>query len=152
MVLALTSKNKLSFVDGTLEKPSEDSSKYSAWVRCDSMIIGWIVSNLGVLIARSVLNLNTAREIWLDLEEMFGQGSAAQLYSLNEEWTSLTQDSNMTIAEYSRAKVIWDEVDSITSFPTCVCKGCSCTLTQKFLKLQQDQRLIEFLIKIHKIY
>ena len=85
MVLALTSKNKLSFVDGTLEKPSEDSSKYSAWVRCDSMIIEWIISNLGALIARSVHNPNTAREIRLDLEERFGQGSTAQLYSLNEE-------------------------------------------------------------------
>lgn len=33
------------------------------------------MSNLGILIARSVHNLNTAREIWLDLEEMFGQDS-----------------------------------------------------------------------------
>ncbi|XP_057522440.1 uncharacterized protein LOC130802437 [Amaranthus tricolor] len=59
----------------------------------------------------------------------------------------------MTVAEYYiRAKVIWDEIDSIVSFPICVCKGCTCTLTQKFLKLQQDQRLIEFLMKLHENY
>lgn len=77
-------------------------------------------------------NLNTAREIWLDLEEKFCQGLIAQLYSLNEEWTSLSQDSIMAVAEYyTRAKVIWDEMDSITYFATYVCKGCSCTLTKK---------------------
>lgn len=151
MVLALTSKNKIGFVDGSLKKPATASEEFNAWIRCDSMIIGWIVSNLGVLIARSVHNLKTAREIWVDLEERFGQGSAAQLYSLNEEWTSLSQDSSMTVAEYyTRAKVIWDEIDSIVSFPTCQCNGCTCTLTQKFLKLQQDQRLIEFLMKLHE--
>lgn len=117
------------------------------------MILGWIISNLSFLIARSVHNLNTAREVWVDLEERFGQGSAAQLYSLNEEWTSLSQDSSMSIAKYyTRAKVIWDEIDGVAIFPTCSCKGCSCTLTQKFLKLQQDQRLIEFLMKLHESY
>ena len=72
IVLALTSKNKLGFIDGSLKKPAEDSEDFHARIRCDSMIIGWIVSNLGVLIARSVHNLNTAREIWVDLKERFG--------------------------------------------------------------------------------
>ena len=32
MVLALTSKNKLGFVDGSLDKPTESSNKFNATV------------------------------------------------------------------------------------------------------------------------
>lgn len=59
----------------------------------------------------------------------------------------------MSIAEYyTRAKVIWDEIDSLTTFPICNYKGCTCTLTKKFLAIQQDQRLTEFLMKLHESY
>lgn len=76
-----------------------------------------------------------------------------QLYGLKEEWAKLNQDAEMSVAEYfTRAKVIWDEIDALGPFPTCSCTSCSCTLTQKLLKLQQDQRLIKFLMKLHDDY
>lgn len=31
----------------------------------------------------------------------------------------------------------------------CTCNGCSCALTKKFLKIQQDQRLIHFLMRLN---
>lgn len=54
MVLALTSKNKLYFVDGTLQKPATNAPTYRAWVRFNNMLIGWFISNLGPLSTRSI--------------------------------------------------------------------------------------------------
>jgi len=36
MTMALSAKNKLGFIDGTVAKPAMDAPKYSAWNRCDN--------------------------------------------------------------------------------------------------------------------
>ena len=66
MILALTSKNKISFVDGTLTRPFADDTSHKTWIRCNNMVIGWIISNISTLIGRGVHNLQTTREIWID--------------------------------------------------------------------------------------
>lgn len=43
-------------------------------------------------------------------------------------------------------KVLRDELDIASPLPTCECYGCKCNLTKKFLKIQQDQRLVHFLM------
>lgn len=45
-------------------------------------------------------------------------------------------------------KALWDEIDYLDPLPACTCNGCSCTLTMKFLKSQQDHWLIHFLMKL----
>lgn len=53
MILALTSKNKIGFVDGTLQKPATNPN-FRAWIRCNRMIIGWFISNLGLHTTKSI--------------------------------------------------------------------------------------------------
>ena len=55
----------------------------------------------------------------------------------------------MIIVEYfKRVKSFWDEIDHLDPLPMCTCNGCSCTLTKRILKSQQDQRLIHFLMRL----
>lgn len=59
----------------------------------------------------------------------------------------------MSVSEFfTRMKTLWDEFDNLNSLPVCTCTGCSCNLTQKFYKLQQNQRLMQFLMKIDGKY
>lgn len=126
-VVALASKSKMYFVDGTLNKLAANSPNLRAWIRCDSMLIGWFTSNFRPLTARSIQILKTTRDVLIDLEERFGQSSVVQLNGLKEEWAKLNQDLEMTMAEYfTKEKVIWDEIDAPIPFQT-----CSCTLTQR---------------------
>ena len=39
---ALKSKNKLSFVDGSLTKPANSSPEVHAWEKCNAMIVAWL--------------------------------------------------------------------------------------------------------------
>lgn len=100
MIISLTAKNKMSFVDGTFPQPSSTSSEFKAWIRCNNMVIGWLIASLDRLIAKSIMYCNTAHEIWSDLEERFGQASMAQLFSLQEDLTHTSQQPNQHIAEY----------------------------------------------------
>lgn len=80
MIIGLSSKNRMSFVDGTLPKPSGEKEA-KAWDRADNMVCGWILKSLGPNMVKSVLHLPTARAIWQDIEERFGHSYVAQLFS-----------------------------------------------------------------------
>ncbi|RVW71521.1 hypothetical protein CK203_047985 [Vitis vinifera] len=64
MILALNSKNKLGFVNGSIKAPSEeiDPEGYATWSRCNDMVHSWIVNTLNPEIADSVIYYSTAHK------------------------------------------------------------------------------------------
>ncbi|CAO2813999.1 unnamed protein product [Amaranthus hypochondriacus] len=148
MVIALTSKNKMGFVDGSLPKPSSTSKEYEAWERCNTMIIGWFLASLDDFVSQSVLYHKLASDIWKELEERYGQPSSSHLYALQEKLFSMEHNNGMSIADFfTQVKIIWDEMDNAISHPTCNCCS-SCSITTKMLKSQNDMRILHFLMKI----
>lgn len=63
IVIALSAKNKVVFIDGTSSEPDSNSPQYKAWSRCNDMVISWILNSLSKDIAESVLYSKTAKEI-----------------------------------------------------------------------------------------
>lgn len=91
MVIALSGKNTLVFVDGTLPKPTENTVESRAWDRVNNVVIGWRLAVLDASIAKSVFWYSTTKEIWNELEERYGQSSNAQLFALQEEAKAVVQ-------------------------------------------------------------
>ncbi|XP_074356427.1 uncharacterized protein LOC141696140 [Apium graveolens] len=150
MMLTLSAKNKLGFVNGTISIPEDVSSdEYKAWQRCNDLVISWILFNLDENIARSVLFLKTSRAIWRDLEERFGYASMPQISSLEQKLSELHQ-GQLTVSEfYTKLKTLWDSLDDAYPLPTCTCEKCSCNLTGRIQKMQQEQRVLQFLMKLN---
>lgn len=76
------------------------------------MVIGWIITVLDPQIAASILYVDTAREVWIDLAKWFGQVTSAQIYAIQQE---VHQNSQyiIPIAEYyTQLKKVWDELGS----------------------------------------
>ena len=72
MVMALTAKNKIGFVNGVIEQPQHESSPaYNAWLRCNTMVISWLLNSFSKEIASIVIYANVTKEIWEDLRERF---------------------------------------------------------------------------------
>ncbi|XP_074378507.1 uncharacterized protein LOC141720052 [Apium graveolens] len=107
------------FVDGTLAKPAITDTSYKFWSRCNIMITGWIITSLDPQIAASILYVDTARAIWLDLEERFGQASSAQLYALEQEVFQISHDTFSISEYYTQLKRIWDEIYNLRPLPKC---------------------------------
>lgn len=82
MILSLSAKNKIGFVDGFITKPDATSNDLKAWERCNDLICSWNIFNLDETIANIVFFLKIAKEIQNDLEERFGYTSITQLYSI----------------------------------------------------------------------
>ncbi|XP_070054846.1 uncharacterized protein [Nicotiana tomentosiformis] len=55
VVIALSAKNKLGFIDGTFSIPDENSSLQSAWARGNDMVLSWLLNSLSKEITESVL-------------------------------------------------------------------------------------------------
>ncbi|KAJ9701533.1 hypothetical protein PVL29_006756 [Vitis rotundifolia] len=57
MIMALTAKNKLGFVDGSLPRPPTIDLLFAVWNRCNSMVTSWILNVVSRDIADSPLCL-----------------------------------------------------------------------------------------------
>ena len=57
---ALVAKNKFGFVDGSLPKPLVGDPNLRYWVRCNNMVLSWLLNSVSREIANGVLFLNTA--------------------------------------------------------------------------------------------
>ena len=69
MTIALSTKGKLCFVDGSLTRPALTSPDLKKWTRCNDMVMSWILNVLGKNIADSIIYAKTARQMWVELEE-----------------------------------------------------------------------------------
>ncbi len=74
MVMALSAKNKLGFINGTITKPAASAKvELEQWIRCNDMIKSWLLNSISPDIYSSVIYSDLASEIWTDLKERFSQ-------------------------------------------------------------------------------
>ncbi|XP_074322741.1 uncharacterized protein LOC141703761 [Apium graveolens] len=150
MMLSLLAKIKIDFVDGIISKPEPTTVEYKAWERCNDLVCAWLLFNMDDVIAKSVMFLKSAREIWIELEERFGYTSMTQVYSLEQQLAELSQGSNNISEFFTKIKMIWDAVNDANPFPTCTCLKCTCNLEHRVYQMQQDQRMIQFIMKLNE--
>ena len=80
MVMALTAKNKLVFINGMLSHPISTDLLYCVCLRCDSMVSSWLLNSVSKDIADSLLYLDSTSAIWSDLCEHFQQGNGPHIF------------------------------------------------------------------------
>ena len=60
MTIALSVKNKIDFIDGTIIQPLTTNAQFKSWSRNNNIIISWILNSIPKEIAASVIYLKTA--------------------------------------------------------------------------------------------
>ncbi|WVY95950.1 hypothetical protein V8G54_028101 [Vigna mungo] len=89
--MALISKNKMAFLLGTITVPKVEEPLYSAWEKCNTLFMSWLLNSVTPSIAQSVIFLECAIDIWNDLRERFSQGDLLRIAALQEEIYGLSQ-------------------------------------------------------------
>ncbi|XP_059654512.1 uncharacterized protein LOC132301259 [Cornus florida] len=82
MIHALTAKNKIGFVNGSIEPPSETEhpTEYALWNQCNSMILSWLTHLVEPDLAKGVIYAKTAHQVWEDFKDQFSQKNAPAIY------------------------------------------------------------------------
>ncbi|XP_029145715.1 uncharacterized protein [Arachis hypogaea] len=85
MLLALKSKNKLKFIDGSITRPNENDALFEAWEKCNTYLVSWITLSLSPEISTSVIWNNNASDIWKELRNRYYHGDKFRVAELQEE-------------------------------------------------------------------
>ncbi|KAM2212439.1 hypothetical protein ACFX1S_022740 [Malus domestica] len=105
MRIALSAKNKIGFIDGSLKSPASTDAKYPIWQRCNDMALSWIWQSVQGNIACSILYCKSASAAWKDLEDRLSQGNNSRIYQIRQGQQSVSD-------YYTKLKALWDELGS----------------------------------------
>ncbi|CAL0324695.1 unnamed protein product [Lupinus luteus] len=89
--IALESKNKLDFISRGIPVPPPYEPLHDCWKRSNSMVLSWIQHSIEESIAKSILWMNDASDVWKDLQERFSQFDFFKIAQLIEEFYHLSQ-------------------------------------------------------------
>ncbi|KAH0771050.1 hypothetical protein KY290_015031 [Solanum tuberosum] len=151
IIKSLSVKNKLGFINGDSKKPLSTDPDCKQWERCDNMVTSWILNSLNREIADSVAYVDSALELWTDLEDRYDQTNGAKLYQIQKEINDLIQGVLDVTAYYTKMKKLWEELSSLCIKNHCSC-ACSCGAKDVMHKAEQDRRLIQFLMGLNEVY
>ncbi|KAK2361432.1 putative mitochondrial protein [Trifolium repens] len=128
MKRALGAKMKLDFVDGTIPVPGDAfDPSFRAWNRCNQLVSSWILNSVSPSIAQSVVFLENAADIWIELRERFSQGDLIRISELQHEIYASSQGNRSVTDFYSELKLLWEELELYLPIPTCTCRNrCVC--------------------------
>ncbi|XP_070020529.1 uncharacterized protein LOC142180965 [Nicotiana tabacum] len=94
VLIALSAKNKLGFINGSCPPPIVTSKDFQPWSRCNDMVTSWLLNSLSKDIRDSVIYSKSAKDLWTSLEHKFGQSNGAKLYHMRKELSGLVQGSS----------------------------------------------------------
>ena len=147
MLMALTTKNKVGFVDGTISRPMSHDLIYGAWNRCNSMISSWIINAVSREIADSLLYLDSACDIWKDLNDRFNQGNGPRIFQIKKQLSALNQGSLDVNSYFTKLKILWDELREFQPVPVCHCGGL-----RVWTDYQHREYVLQFLMGLNDSY
>ncbi|XP_017250941.1 uncharacterized protein LOC108221584 [Daucus carota subsp. sativus] len=116
--IQLSAKRKLGFIDGSAKRSVTDEVEACQWDTCNNMVISWLHNNISDNIKNSVLFINTAFEIWKQLEKRFSLTNRSRKYKLNKDLFNLKQNGMKVSDYFTNLSSLWEEIESMNLLPT----------------------------------
>lgn len=80
--LVVSIKNKLGFLDCTMETAPLTNPLYILWLRCNNLILSWLLNSIFKEITSNILYINSAKIVWDKLKTCFAQQDRVRIYQL----------------------------------------------------------------------
>ncbi|GJV19603.1 retrovirus-related pol polyprotein from transposon TNT 1-94 [Tanacetum coccineum] len=110
------------------------------------MVISWIMGSASDSIARSIMFIGTASEIWQQLERRFSLSDGSRKYKLNKDTYEVTQSGCSVGEYYTKMKCVWEELDNLNTFHVIARITPEITAFLNVLnKQKEEQKLFQFL-------
>ncbi|KAK4394253.1 Retrovirus-related Pol polyprotein from transposon RE2 [Sesamum angolense] len=118
-----------------------DGTNYLAWSRAIKLAL-----RVGALYTK------TSRELWLDLEERYGESNGPLVYQLQREITSISQGSLSVVEYFTKLKILWDELACLIPTQGCTCGFCICDYGKIAAESNTLNQLMQFLMGLNDTY
>ena len=84
--LALSSRNKFGFVNGSISEPNPTSPLFNSWNRCNTTILSWLTNSLSPDLKASVMYINSVKDLWSDLKNRLSKDKTPRLFELQTSY------------------------------------------------------------------
>lgn len=147
MIHALTAKNKIGFINGSIKAPSavDQSAEHALWNRCNSMILSWLTHSVEPDLAKGVIHAKTAHQVWEDFKDQFSQKNAPAIYRIQKSLASISQGTMAASTYFTKIKGLWDELETYRTLPTC-------NQMKAHDEQREEDRLMQFLMGLNDTY
>ncbi|KAF7833313.1 Retrovirus-related Pol polyprotein from transposon TNT 1-94 [Senna tora] len=126
--IALKTKNKLGFIDGSCPPPKDTmSDEYLRWSDADS-------------------------PLWLELEEKFGVSDKSVIFCLGKQLIHTVQGIDSLALYSNKQKKLLDELNCLSPKSPCVCNGCTCGRYKKLHDKVESNDILTFLYGLNESY
>ena len=100
---ALTAKNKIAFIDGTITKPDMNKgaspAEMNAWVIVNSMITSQILNVIDPKLHASIAYADSTQAIWENIQKRYSVPNVPEIHQLKAEIASCKQ-RNLEVVEF----------------------------------------------------
>ncbi|XP_047263764.1 uncharacterized protein LOC124896268 [Capsicum annuum] len=108
------------------------------------MVIAWITNSLSTELATSVMCFDSAKDIWTDINEWFGQSNGTKYIQIQKEINSTVQGSSTISSYFTKIRTLWDELSTSYVGPVCTCGALG--------KFMEQQKLFQFFSGLNDEY
>ncbi|PKI42648.1 hypothetical protein CRG98_036930 [Punica granatum] len=141
MLIALRARNKLPFIDGSLEKPEESNPLRERWERCNSTILAWMFNAMDGSLQATVAYAVDCRSLWDGLKERYSEGNQSRVFQIQIDIYLLRQEGLSIREYYGKLKLLWDELEFYLEHP-----GCSCGVGTVMIAQRETEKCFQFLM------
>ncbi|XP_071700393.1 uncharacterized protein [Rutidosis leptorrhynchoides] len=99
VLLALGTKNKVSFVDGTCVKNTTDEVLSKQWDRCNYVVLSWLLGSISNELYAGLIFSENASTVWSELKETYDKIDGSIIFNLHFNISTLKQGSS-SLSEY----------------------------------------------------
>lgn len=97
------------------------------------------------------LYVETARELWEELEHRFGESNGPILYQMKRNISLLTQ-GDLSLAQYhTKLKRLWSKLALLRLDPVCH-YSCECNAFMKIAEYREEDKLLQFFMGLNDSY
>ncbi|KAH6780584.1 hypothetical protein C2S52_011821 [Perilla frutescens var. hirtella] len=143
----LLSRNKLSFIDGTLSKPALGSLDYMQWMRVDYIVFNWITNSMTKEISRGFHNYETSKDLWDELQRRFGKKNGPRIYKLRRDIATFTHHNQSVMIYFNNLSSLWDDLSLLKNS-----RACTCDALIDNMKEVEEEKMMQFLMGLNKCY
>lgn len=144
---SLSVKNKLGFVDGSVVHSVENSYQ---WNRCNDLVCSWILNSVSKEIYATLDEFDTAKQMWDDLEESYGQRNGPLIFQIKKELQQCDQKALSVTDYFTQLKGYWQQLSGLVPPIRCKCGKCECNLNVQLENAENEEKLMKFLMGLNE--
>ena len=86
------------------------------------------------------------------MKDHLAQKNGPKIYNLQKEITELHQGETSITNFFTQLKVLWDQLQNNSPFPSCTCGKCTCNVNKRLNDLQSRESVMKFLMGINDYF